>query len=1073
MPAQAEFCLLGPLAVRGSGGIVPVPQRRQRALLAVLLQQPGHAFSAVRLAELLWGPAEPPPSAEATVRNYVKRLRRAFAVAGLDRIVTAPGGYLIRVEPGELDIAVMQQALAAAHDAARQGDWQQASLHADAALCQWRGEPLEDVDLPVLATEARRLAELRLQAQELWAEAGLNLGRHAELLPELRQLAAASPLRERLHGLLILALYRSGRRADALAAYQAARGLLVHELGSEPGPELQALHRQVLTDDPVLSAPARLTDLPTTRGEAPRQLPAAVGGFTGRTAELAALTQLAGHAGVGAQAMVISAIGGTAGVGKTALAIRWAHQVAALFPDGQLYVNLRGYDPAQPMTPAEALAGFLAALGVPGPQIPPDLDGRTAAYRSALAGRRALIVLDNARDTEQVRSLLPGESGCLVLVTSRDALAGLVARDGARRVLLDVLSPGDAVALLRELIGPRVEAEPEAAARLADSCCQLPLALRVAAELAAARPELALATLAAELDGQGWLDALEAGGDPATAVRAVFSWSCSYLSAGAARAFRLAALHPGADFDAHAVAALTGTSYQEASRALAELVRASLIQQAGTGRFSMHDLLRAYAAELATAQDTDSDRRVALTRLLDHYLYTARGVAAALFPVDTPALDNAPGGLVFADTHAARAWMDAEHANLTAVGAYAGDHGWPGHAISLSNSLFRYLEAGGFLADALLIHRAAATAATLAGDRAAEAGAMHNIGTVYVTLGRYGEAEQHLEYALGLSHEVADRLNELRVLLNLSQLYLFNGEYSNAAVSCDQALKLSRAIGDQAREARSLLNLGRLAIRQGRYREAATWLLEAGEVSRRAGDLVCLIFSLFSLGEAEVRHGRCRQARGHLAEARTTARQAGHTLAEARITGILGFADLREGHYQRAAQQLQEALAECHAAGTAAAEADVLCWLGELNLRLGLPAQAAGQYQRALDIYLEAPEPTGETDARNGLGEAALAQGELQVARAQHEAALAIASKISPHQQARAHDGLGDVSAAEGNTAEAGGHWRDALDLYVQMEVPEAGRVRAKLDVMDKALSDRSHLPLLARITGPETARNE
>jgi tetratricopeptide (TPR) repeat protein len=965
------------------------------------------------------------------------------------------------VQPGELDITVMQQALAAAHDAARQGDWQQASRHADAALCLWRGEPLEDVDLPVLATEAGRLAELRLQAQELWAEAGLNLGRDAELLPELRQLAAASPLRERLHGLLILALYRSGRRADALAAYQAARGLLVDELGSEPGPELQALHRQVLTDDPALTAPAPATgglmDLSATR-EAPRQLPAAVGGFTGRAAELTALTQLAGPAGASAQAMVISAIGGTAGVGKTALAIRWAHQVAGQFPDGQLYVNLRGYDPAQPMSPAEALAGFLAALGVPGPQIPPDLDGRTAAYRSALAGRRALIVLDNARDTEQVRSLLPGESGCLVLVTSRDALAGLVARDGARRVLLDVLSPGDAVALLRELIGQRVDAEPDAAARLADSCCQLPLALRVAAELAAARPELALATLAAELDGQGWLDALEAGGDPATAVRAVFSWSCSHLSAAAARAFRLAALHPGADFDACAVAALTGTSYQEAIRALAELVRASLIQQADTGRYSMHDLLRAYAAELAAAQDTDSDRRDALTRLLDHYLYTARGVAAALFPVDTPALDSVPGGargLIFTDPAAARAWMDAEHANLTAVGAYAGEHGWPGHAISLSNSLFRYLEAGGFLADALLIHRAAATAATLAGDRAAEAGAMHNIGTVYVTLGRYGEAEQHLEYALGLSHEVGDRLNELRVLLNLSQLYLFNGDYSNAAVSCEQALKLSRTIGDQAREARSLLNLGRLAIRQGRYREAATWLLEAGDVSRQAGDRVCLIFSLFSLGEAEVRHGRCRQAREHLEEARTTARQAGHTLAEARITGILGFADLREGEYQRAAQQLQEALAECHAAGTAAAEADVLCWLGELNLRLGYPARAAGQYQRALDIYLEAPEPTGETDARNGLGEAALAQGELQVARAQHEAALAIASKISPYQQARAHEGLGAVSAAERDAAAAGAHWHDALDLYVQMEVPEADRVRAKLDTMDKALSDR------------------
>jgi DNA-binding SARP family transcriptional activator len=1059
MPARAEFCLLGPLVVRCAGVVVPVPQRRQRALLATLLLYPGRAFSAARLAELLWGPAEPPPSAEVTVRNYVKRLRRALAAVGLDRIVTSPGGYLIHVEPDELDITVMQQALAAAHDAARQGDWQQAGQHADAALLMWRGEPLADVDLPELAAEAGRLAELRLQADELRVEAGLRLGGHAELLPELRQLAAASPLREQLHGLLILALYRSGRRADALAAYQAARGLLVNELGSEPGPELQALHRQVLTDDPALTAPgpSSLNGPSSANGpmgtaarrEAPRQLPAVVSGFTGRAAALAALTGLlGGRAGAGTQTMVISAIGGTAGVGKTALAIRWAHQVASTFPDGQLYVNLRGYDPGQPMPPAEALAGFLAALGVPSPQIPPDLDGRTAAYRSALAGRQVLIVLDNARDAEQVRSLLPGEPGCLVVVTSRDALAGLVARDGARRVPLDVLPPDEAVALLRELIGQRVAAEPDAAARLAGSCCQLPLALRVAAELAAARPELTLAELAAELDGQGRLDALEAGGDPATAVRVVFSWSCSHLSAGAARAFRLAALHPGADFGTHAVAALTGTSHQEAVRMLAELVRASLIQQAGTGRYSMHDLLRSYAAELASAQDTDNDRQEAVTRLLDHYLYAARRAAGVLFPVDTPALDDEPGsaaGLVFSDAPAARAWIDAEQANLMAATAHAGEHGWPRHAISLSVSLFRYLEAGGFLADALVIHSAAARAATQVGDRVAEAEAIHNIGTVYLTLGRYREAEQHLQYALRLSHEVGDHLGELRALLNLSQLYLFNGDHSSATVSCQQALELSRATGDRAREARSLLNLGRLAIRQGRYRQAATWLLEASEASRQVGDRFCLIFSLFSLGETEVRRGRFPQARGHLQEARTTARQAGHALADARVTGLLGFADLREGRYQRAAEQLQEALAECQDAGTSASEADMLCWLGELDLRLDRAAQAAGRYRRALDIYREAPEPSGESEAQNGLGEAARAQGALRDARVHHEAALAIARTISPQQQARAHDGLGEIDAAEGDAAGARDHWQEALDLCVQMEVPEAERVRAKL----------------------------
>jgi transcriptional regulator with XRE-family HTH domain len=346
----------------------------------------------------------------------------------------------------------------------------------------------------------------------------------------------------------------------------------------------------------------------------PRQLPGAVGSFTGRDAELAALTRLltAQPRGTASAALVISAIGGTAGIGKTALAVHWAHKVARRFPDGQLYVNLRGYDLAQPVPANEALAGFLAALGVPGPQIPADEADRAAAYRSALAGRRVLVVLDNARDTAQVRPLLPGEPGCLVVVTSRDMLAGLVARDGARRMELDVLPLDDAVGLLRALIGPRVDTEPRAAARLAGLCCCLPLALRVAAELAAARPALTLAALAGEFDRQGQLDALEAGGDPGTAVRSVFSWSCRYLSPGAARAFQLAGLHPGADFDGQAVAALTGSSTEAAARAITELARASLIHETGCSRYGMHDLLRAYAAELAAAQELEASRRKAL-----------------------------------------------------------------------------------------------------------------------------------------------------------------------------------------------------------------------------------------------------------------------------------------------------------------------------------------------------------------------------------------------------------------------------------------------------------------------------
>jgi tetratricopeptide (TPR) repeat protein len=784
--------------------------------------------------------------------------------------------------------------------------------------------------------------------------------------------------------------------------------------------------------------------------EVPRQLPAAVGCFTGRGAELAALTGLLAAAQPVAMppALVISAIGGMAGAGKTALAVQWAHQVAGRFPDGQLYANLRGYDPGRPMAATEALAGFLAALGVPGPQIPAEEASRAAAYRSVLAGRQVLIVLDNARDAGQVRPLLPGEPGCLVVVTSRDTLAGLVARDGARRVWLDVLPPGDAVALLRALIGPRADAEPEAAARLAGLCSCLPLALRVAAELAAARPALSLAALAGELDGQGRLDALEAGGDQATAVRAVFSWSCDYLSPGAARAFRLAGLHPGADFDAYAVAALTGTSHPAACRALAELTRASLIHQADSDRYGMHDLLRAYAAELA-AQDPETGRREALTRLLDHYLRAARRAASMLFPADALAPADAPGDTsdsLVNDEHAARAWLDAERANLTAVTAFASGHDWPGHAIGMSAALFRYLDAGGFLADALVIHDAAARGAIRAGDRAAEAGAVNNIGTVYLILGAYRQAEQHLQRALRLSREADEQLGELRALLNLSQVYLRMGDFPHATTSSQQALELSRATGNRVREARALEMLGEIGSRQGRYQQAAASLVQAVEAIRAINDRAFLAISLIGLGEVEVRQGRYRQARTHLEEARTTARQIGHSMAEADVTAVLGFADLREGRHRQAALQLQQALTAFHDAGIPAAEAHMLCYLGELQLRLGRPAQAADRYQQALTIYQQITEPSGEAEARNGLGEAALAQRAPKDARAYHQAALAIADQItSLGQQARAHEGLGNLSAATGDAARARLHWQQALARYTDMDVPDASRIRAKL----------------------------
>ena len=790
MTPRVEFCLLGPLFVRCDGVEVPVPRGRQRAVLAALLLSAGRVVSVDDLTEVLWG-AHPPPSARVTVQNTVMRLRQSLSGAR-SLIRTQPRGYLITVAGCELDVSRFEDRLRDAQAALRDSSWARAADSATAAMTLWRGDPLADAGSELLtAREAPRLAELRLQALEARIDAGLHLGRHKEMISELRRLASAHPLRESLHGLLMVSLYRDDRQGEALAAYASARRILVEELGAEPGPGLRQLHQQILTADPALALPAAAPASGT--GQAlPHELPAGVGQFTGRTAELAALTRMLDQAPA---TVVISAISGTAGVGKTALAVHWAHQVASRFADGQLYVNLRGYDPGQPMPAADALAAFLRALGVPGSDIPAEESERSARYRSKLAGKRMLVLLDNARSVDQVRPLLPGTPGSAVLVTSRDALAGLVARDGAARLDLDLLPMADAVALLHALIGQRADADPLAAAELARLCCRLPLALRIAAELAAARADVGLHALVAELaDQRQRLDRLDSGGDPFAAVRTVFSWSYRNLDASAARAFRLAGLHPGPHFDAYAGAALTAARLEEARDALETLARAHLVQPVDPGRYQMHDLLRAYAREFAAADDNNAERN-ALTSLFDYYLHTASIAMDAMFPeahdrrprIPQPPTLSPP---VTGDAGAARAWLDTERATLIAITAHAAELGWPGHATKLAATLYRYLQTGGHFPEAVIIHGHARNAARQTGDHTAEAQALTGLGAADRRQGRYQQAAQNHRQALTLYREACDPTGQAIALGNLSLVAYYQGSYQQCADHSREALAL-------------------------------------------------------------------------------------------------------------------------------------------------------------------------------------------------------------------------------------------------------------------------------------------
>jgi DNA-binding SARP family transcriptional activator len=695
-----EFFLLGSLLVCPAAKVeVRVPSGKQRVLLAVLLLHSNHVVSADVLVEALWG-SEPPPSARAAMRNYVKRLRNVLDDPGHDLIRSVPGGYLIRVPAGDLDVTRFEELERTGQEAAAAGDWDHAADLLRAALSLWRGEALEDARSEWLAVrELPRLAELRLRALETRIDLDLRLGRRAEAIAELWRLTSVHPLRERLYRLLMLALCQDGRYAEALAVYQSARRVLITELGTEPGPDMRRLHQRILTSDPALAgpgprhaAPASVT-LSGARGGSlpPRQLPQAARHFSGRSAELVALRRITDEP-AGASWPAIIAVTGAAGVGKTALALRWAHELAFRFPDGQLHADLRGYDLGSPVPPAEVLARFLRSLGVPGAEIPADQIERAARFRSLLTGQRVLVVLDNARSAEHVRPLLPATPGCAVVVTSRDSLAGLVVRDGARRLDLDLLPLTDAVHLLRSLIGGRVDADPAAAQMLAVECARLPLALCAAAELAAAYPAAPLAELVRQLgDRHQRLDLLDGGGDPRTALRAVFSWSYQHLDGDSARALRLLGLHPGIDIEPYAGAALMGTTVAQARRLLTVLARAHLIRPVGPARYAMHDLLRVYAAELAVG--CDSDRQEALRRLLDHYVHIASAAMeiASQAGLSRTSGEPAPAGPMppVTDPWAARAWLDEQRATLARIAAFAATHGWTAQAGRLA-AVMRY-----------------------------------------------------------------------------------------------------------------------------------------------------------------------------------------------------------------------------------------------------------------------------------------------------------------------------------------------------------------------------------------------
>jgi DNA-binding SARP family transcriptional activator len=955
-----HFRILGPLTVQDGQATLTVSGARQRTLLAGLLIHAGRIVPSDRLSEMLWDDV-PSADARGTIRAYVMRLRRTLGPAAGGRIVTRYPGYLIDVREEEVDLLRFTALCRAGGAAVQACSWQDAADVLARALEMWRGPAFADIPSPVLhRDEAPQLEELRLQATEWRLDACLHLGVHSQLVPQLQHLAREHPLRERFHAQLMLALYRCGRQGEALQAYRRARGVLVGELGLEPGPQLRLLHQSILAADPDLLAPApaepagppspgetpfagesqqtvQAQDIPgpeAVRGRhvpaspalaVPRQLPGPVPRFVGRTKELATLDRLLDPAAAARRTVVISAIGGTAGVGKTALVLHWAHQATERFPDGQLYVNLHGYDPAEPLPTAEALGGFLRALGVAGERVPHNLEERAALYRSLLAGRQVLVVLDNAGSAEQARALLPGAASCMTVVTSRSSLAGLVARDGAVRLDLDLLPPDEAVALLRALIGERAVADPQATAALAGHCSRLPLALRLAAEFAVSHPNVPLADLAGELaDRQRRLDLLDADADPRSAVRAVLSWSYQQLGTDAARLFRLLGLHPGPDVTVAAAASLLGADLAKTRCVLWELTRGYLLAELAPGRYGCHDLLRAYAAELARSTDAGTDLDAAIGRVLGHFLRTAHHAAALMLKTLREPITIAPSlpGVTPArlcDGREALAWFEAEYRTLTAAVALAAATGSDTCAWQLPWTMACFLDGRGHWQEQAVLQRIALAAATRLRDPTGQAVSGRLLASACTRLGDYDQACVHLTDCMVLYREIGDVSGEARIHESLCWVAEHQSRYADALRHAEQALCLFQAIGDKAGQASALNAIGWYHAMLADYQRACSL---------------------------------CRQALA-------VQREIGHRYGEAHTWDSLGYAEQQLGHLAEAANCYQLSLAAFRELGDQFYEATILVHIGDNDRIAGKAHEAEAAWRHALTIL----ERLGHSDA--------------------------------------------------------------------------------------------------------------
>jgi DNA-binding SARP family transcriptional activator len=935
-----RFRLLGPLEVRAGEDWQGIGAPKWRSVLAVLLIRAGQIVPADVLINEVWGDA-PPAKATNLISIYVLRLRRLLEDADSTLLVTRAPGYQLRIGAADSDVQVFEAMVRDGRRALAAGEAEAAATRLAEALALWHGSPLADVpQTPLVEVEAERLGELRLDATELRIRAELACGSFAQVIPELRRLLASHPLREGLWLALMQALDGAGRHAEALDAYSQARSAISDELGVDPGAELRQFYAGLLAQDDMLArdraaAPGSISAGTITAGSGPAtsapaaeepaisrpvpvpaQLPAGVADFTGRNDQVRHLVDLLSGAGEHGDsgAVRIALVAGSGGLGKTSLAVHAAHRVRGSFPDGQLYVDLLGAT-AQPLPTADVLARFLRDLGVDGREVPLDEDERAARYRTSLAGRRVLVVLDSARDAAQVRPLLPGTASCAVLVTTRSRMPDLAS---TRLVDLHVLDDDDALALFTRIVGDeRAAAEPEATAELLLACAGLPLAIRICAARLASRSGWTIQALADRLrDTRRRLDEMRVGD---LAVRASFQVSFDSLPSSArpesvapADAFRMLGLWQGPSISSAAAAALFGTPEDRATDALETLVDAHLLESTSPDRYKFHDLLRVYSSERAVADLSGQVRDAAIGRLLGWYMRTADAAATAVspyrynMPLDVAESDKPP--LTFSGVDEALAWYDSERANVVAATRQASAAGLHDIAWRLPAPLFSVFNRRSNWADLVTTHRIALQSARQVDNRQGEAWLLNNLGDA---LGRMGDSDGigHLEQSLAIRHEIGDKMGEAQAANNLADAYEHLGRADEELDLLQRALDLNREVGNRYGEGVALSNLGAALLELERAENAIDSLHKARRAFAEVGYLDGEGYVMHILGDCYRSLGRDEEALDCLRQSLGSHLAAGNRNRQAVTLRLLASVQARNGLSLQARESRAQAAA--------------------------------------------------------------------------------------------------------------------------------------------------------------------